>query len=142
MTWRVSEFIPEKHFGFCNCDDPAVTEAKVFFHVRDFIRLVPGEPGPVLGEEVLVSKIEAQSRGPCARLVHRKSSPALLRGTVLSYSTQRMWGFILGEDQRDYYFHKKELLGSWIPLQGSPVLFSSGNVEGKDRACWVCLRRK
>lgn len=142
MTWRISEFIPEKHFGFCCCDDPTATEVKAFFHARDFIRIAPGEVGPILGEQVLVSEVQNQDKGPCARRVQRITSPTLQRGTVISYNPNKMWGFLCGENKKEFYFHKREIIGSWVPLPGSPVIFYDGNVSGKGRACWVCIRRK
>ncbi len=140
MNWVVTDFVQEKHFGFCgDLDSP---EVKVFFHARDFIRLKPGETGPILGETVIVDKIEYQTKGFCAKIVKRKISPTTITGSIVSYSPQKGWGFILGNDRQEYYFHKKELLGSWVPLPGISVEFSGGNIKGKPRACWVSQRRK
>ncbi len=142
MTWVVADFVQEKHFGFCEGLDPSKAETKVFFHARDFIRLTPGEAGPVLGEKVQIDNIEYHSKGPCAKSVRRENPPAKAYGSVSSYDSQRGWGFIRGEDKKEYYFHKKEIVGSWLPIAGNLVEFFSGNLKGKTRACWVSLRRK
>lgn len=142
MIWKVSDFIPERYFGFCSPENSVATETKVFFHARDFIRLIPGEPGPILGEEVSVSGLEDQAKGRCARRVQRIITPTPQTGTVISYDPKKMWGFIRGGDGNDLYFHKREIIGSWLPLPGKPVSFFDGTLGGRHRACWVCFGSK
>lgn len=138
MTWVVSEFLQNKHFGFCGSTQ--TPEVKVFFHVRDFIRTLPGQVGPVPGEQVLVPDTTKGSRGLFAPQVFRVNPPIRSEGFVVAYDPDKGWGFIRDPSAlEEVFFHRTDLMFFGIPLPGAAVEFTYGNLKGKSRACWVCV---
>jgi cold shock CspA family protein len=140
MKWVVSEFLPDKHFGFC--ESTQAPEVKVFFHVRDFIRTHPGQVGPVPGEQVLVPETSTGFRGLFAPQVLRVSSPIRSGGFVVSYNPDKGWGFIQDPgNSQQVFFHRRDMITIGLPLPGAAVEFTYGKVKDKSRACWVCVGR-
>lgn len=151
---RVSKYIPERLYGFCQDD----TGFEVFFHLASFqpgpdIVLVkcsrcPGSPRchigtqappPILGEFVLVTfdAVEGQQRAPRASKVVREAHPQRILGTVETFDTDRRYGFVKGMDQVAYHLHQSEVLDGRLPLAGKKVVFFPGVRENRPRACHV-----
>lgn len=62
-----------------------------------------------------------------------------MKGNITRKITSRAFGFILGEDGKDYFFHMSELLYcSWDNIEeGDSVTFNIFNRNGKEAACSV-----
>lgn len=102
----------------------------MFFHVRDFYKIRPEEPGPIAGEPIefvcLYSFSKAQGKDhPKAKAVYRKTSPVRMSGEIHSYDHKKGWGFIRA-DGRTVFFHRSDFGYPWFPVAGTPVSF------------WVC----
>ena len=158
---RVSKYLPEKLYGFCQDE---AGEVEVFFHLACFypgtskstttrcsgcsrsphckINEVP--PPPILGEEVLV-EFEASSgestKAPRAVKVERLEEPQMLLGSVESFEQVRRYGFVLGTDQVTYHLHQSEIVDGKLPLVGSEVTFYPGVRSNRPRACHVRVCR-
>jgi len=159
---RVLKYIPEKLYGFAG---DAV--GQVFFHLGVFdpkggwMRHPQCEncprggcpwtktpPPPVPGELVLITledgsvpcPVEGQ-HAPRAVRAERVHAPVATRGTVETFDAQRGYGFILGDDRKNYYLHRCEVTENKIPLPGQRVMFYAGTREDRPRACHVriCL---
>ncbi len=49
-----------------------------------------------------------------------------MRGTVKWFSQQKGYGFIIGNDNQEYYLHVREVSGTTLPSNGDVVEFSPG----------------
>lgn len=54
-------------------------------------------------------------------------------GKVKFFNESKGWGFILGDDQQDYFFHHTSILSkTWLPRTDDNIEFSPGmNEKGK-----------
>jgi cold shock CspA family protein len=129
MIPRVSMYSPSKLWGFCQS-----LEGEFYFHASNFFRRVPGEPGPILGEPVLLDGEGSQRR------VYRTRAPVMEVGRVRSFDSKRGWGFL--ELRGNLIFlHRSDLVFSFVPVIGSEVEFFLGERGGKPRACWAKPKR-
>lgn len=127
-------FSPEGLYGFCLSQEGE----EVFFHAQDFHRSTPGEPPPILGEEVEVgSLIMNQGNRAKASLVKRPRPPELLSGLLRSFDSRRGWGFVELEDTRNVFLHMSDRAEDWMPVIGTRISFYLGVKNGKTRACWA-----
>jgi len=128
-------FSTKGHYGFCQ--SPEVEGLEVFFHAQDFHRTNPGEPLPIVGEEVQVGEItDGQGRRPRTNRVLRVHSPKLLEGTVVSFDSQKGWGFVDWEGGQAF-FHMSDREIDWMPVIGSQVYFYLGYKGARERVCWA-----
>lgn len=134
---HVARFVLKEHFGFLRSGEVP----KVFFHVRDFNKLSPKEPGPIVGEPVRFFWANTQpKRDPKAALVLRVNPPVLSTGNVYSFDPKNGWGFILRAGER-VFFHREDFRLPWLPVVGTGVSFWESPGSAKPRAVQVeCLR--
>lgn len=126
----VSAYEPVRHYGYCQRPDE-----QVYFHGRDFYRLTPGSPPPVLGEGVEI-ELNPQESG-IAKKVIRITEPLSEEGKVLSYDSKKGWGFLRAPDGETVFLHVLDLTPGWIPIIGTRVRYYRGYKRGRARACWV-----
>src|SRR3989344_7336546 len=154
---RVSKYLPEKLYGFCQ-----EGTIEVFFHLAVFQPGVdiltekcprcPGPPHcgadalappPILGEGVLVvfEPNPVPDKAPRAVRVTREAVPMMLLGTVESFDSVRRYGFIQGTAHVSYHLHQSEIVEGRLPLLGKQATFFPGVREGRPRACHVRMCR-
>jgi cold shock CspA family protein len=109
-------------YGFCSSENGS----DLYFHARDFHRLTPGEPPPILGEPV------REEFGK----IFRKEVPSITLGQVHSFDSKKGWGFISYGSEK-IFFHVKDTLEGWMPVIGGGVRFYVGYHDQRPRACWV-----
>lgn len=135
---RVTMYAPEKMYGFAK--DPKGPE-EVFFHLGEFRWLgTSGTPPPVVGEWVECEYDPTKpKRGSAvrARRVSRMSQPPEVEGVVLTFDSQRGYGFIKADDGTEYYLHRSEVEDNILPVVGERVRFYGGFKKGKPRACYI-----
>ena len=113
----------------------------MFFHVRDFYKLRPEEPGPIVGEPVRFDWVSSDDReDPKAKIVTRMVSPILSKGEIYSFDPQKGWGFILRSGSR-VFFHREDFAQPWLPIVGTPVSFWESPGIEKPRAIQVDFLR-
>jgi cold shock CspA family protein len=133
VIWSISLFNPSGMYGFAA--NPEGDE--VFFHAQSFHRLEPGEPLPILGEQVEVTSIEhPPGNRPRAGKVLRLARPSLQAGQVKSFDSHKKWGFV-EHGPNQVFLHLSECMMGWFPVVGAEVEFYLGSRKNKPRACWA-----
>jgi CspA family cold shock protein len=51
----------------------------------------------------------------------------LMHGTILWFDRFRMYGFILGDDDQQYFVHKSQIEGNYLPREKDEVEFIPAN---------------
>ena len=135
---RVTRYVPNKQYGFAKDPD---SEEEVFFHLGEFRWLGSmGSPPPVVGEWVECEydpSIPKRGSAIRARRVARVNQPNEIEGVVLTFDSHRGYGYIKGDDGRDYYLHRSEVEDNILPVVGERVRFYDGFMKGKPRACYI-----
>lgn len=62
-----------------------------------------------------------------------------VEGKIKWFSEEKGYGFIFGEDDRDYYFNIRDLTGSDLPRNGDEVRFEAGEGKKGPRATSVVI---
>lgn len=127
MAWRVERFSVASFRGVCVLE----SGQRRSFHGRDFVRISPGGPPPICGEEVLI-----QEETPRLSVVQRVHKPVGGEGVVSSFDSLKGWGFIDSAEEK-LFVHKDDIEGGRIPIIGAEVRFYRGYRRGRARACWV-----
>ena len=133
---RVDLYSMVNGYGFCVPLDTG-SSTRVYFRVEDFVRLGPGEPLPITGEQVEIPElIPGEGKSLRASAVLRTSTPPRLQGTVKSFDAVKGWGFVeCGPEV--YFLHRSDLVVVFTPVIGSEVTFYGGTKKGRPRACYV-----
>lgn len=121
----------------------AEDEMVAFFHLGSFQSPFKQEPfpPPIVGERVDVEMYpmseDSPHKVPKAKRVIRAHPVEVVQGTVTLYDHSRGFGFIRGDDGKDYYLHGSEMVYGRLPLPEHRVKFYSGERKGRPRACFV-----
>lgn len=114
-------FSPTGLYGFY-----CVGAEEVQFHVNRFQKLSTEGPPPIVGEALCVGD-----------WVKRANPPILVGGHVISFDSNRGWGFIQSGNSERIFLHRSDCVEGWLPQIGGHVRFYQGYKKGRPRACWA-----
>jgi len=57
-----------------------------------------------------------------------------VKGKIKFYKEGKSWGFITGEDQRDYFFHSKDLMNRYRPKKDDIIQFDLATTDRGKKA--------
>lgn len=65
-----------------------------------------------------------------------------MQGKIKWFSSEKGYGYIVGEDGKDYYFNVREVKGAELPSNGDTVTFEPGQGKKGPRATAVAITSK
>jgi len=93
---------------------------------------VPKKPKrPKIKKLPTASDILKTSQPPKEKIKEKEDLDKILEGTIKWFSQEKGYGFLVGADGVDYFFHHTELTGTnyIVPVEGDAVFFKSEKGE-------------